>query len=1022
MSANAHTAVMTDLEQRIQDGRQLSAPRPRINRIMEDRFYGRKPRVDIQRAVLFTQSMMQTEAYPQVLRTALAIQYMMEHIEVVIQPHELIVGTAGGPGRYCVLYPETRGGQFPRDLPKILKAEGKAGYAMTQAEVDTVLNEVVPYWKGKTSHELYLNMLPRETRRVIYGDEEYATQGLIFDEANNAHTLSWTGSYEKVIREGLESIIRELEERKAGIEGNLLHNQMDKIYYLDAAILSCKAMITYAHRYADRAEAMAAEESDPVRRAELETIAEICRHVPEHPARNFYEAVQAQWFLQVGYRLENMNGGGVGLGRLDQYLYPLYKAGLEDGTLTEERAMEILECMFIKVGEVVPYQGKSTAGGHEGYTHFEALSLGGLTPDGRDATNPLGLESIIRELEERKAGIEGNLLHNQMDKIYYLDAAILSCKAMITYAHRYADRAEAMAAEESDPVRRAELETIAEICRHVPEHPARNFYEAVQAQWFLQVGYRLENMNGGGVGLGRLDQYLYPLYKAGLEDGTLTEERAMEILECMFIKVGEVVPYQGKSTAGGHEGYTHFEALSLGGLTPDGRDATNPLTYLILRSKKEFPFQYPDVSLRVHANTPDKLLRAAAEVVKVGYGCPKFFNDEEFITHYIAAGVPLHIARDYAACGCCGGRLPDYETYLAAVCNLNITAVLEMAMSDGWVHFGDGKYEKFLDTPIPAGQIQNMDDLMVNLEAAFTFFVRHIMKRTGTLEQSNALKLACPFTSALSEAGRINMKDLHQPCDRDYGLYIDNGAVNVIGIGTLIESLSALDEFVFRGREFTLEQVRQAVNANFEGYEPMRQKLLRAPKFANGDQHALELARRFDAMMQNVIVRHRTMHGGQKHLKFVPVASHVALGGKTIATPNGRRAGVALSEGISPTQGTDENGPITTLNAVAAINSHAHDLTMQRLLNIKLSPAFLEGESGIQNFIQIIRTFVDLKLWHIQFNVVNRETLLAAQKDPDKYRNLVVRVAGYCAYFTDLSEKLQTEIINRTEHTSMCTE
>ena len=204
MSANAHTAVMTDLEQRIQDGRQLSAPRPRINRIMEDRFYGRKPRVDIQRAVLFTQSMMQTEAYPQVLRTALAIQYMMEHIEVVIQPHELIVGTAGGPGRYCVLYPETRGGQFPRDLPKILKAEGKAGYAMTQAEVDTVLNEVVPYWKGKTSHELYLNMLPRETRRVIYGDEEYATQGLIFDEANNAHTLSWTGSYEKVIREGLE--------------------------------------------------------------------------------------------------------------------------------------------------------------------------------------------------------------------------------------------------------------------------------------------------------------------------------------------------------------------------------------------------------------------------------------------------------------------------------------------------------------------------------------------------------------------------------------------------------------------------------------------------------------------------------------------------------------------------------------------------------------------------------------------------------------------------------------------------
>ncbi|MED9780716.1 MAG: pyruvate formate lyase family protein [Peptococcaceae bacterium] len=825
---------LTDLEERIQDGRQLSSPRERINRIMDNRFYGKKPRVDIQRAVLFTESMRTTEAYPQILRIAMAIQYVLEHIAVEIQDDELIVGTAGGPGRYCMLYPETRGGQFPRDLPKILKSEGKAGYAMTQEEVDTVLRDIVPYWKGKTSHELYLNMLPKDTRRVIYGDDEYTTQGLIFDEANNAHTLSWTGSYEKVINEGLES--------------------------------------------------------------------------------------------------------------------------------------------------------------------------------------------IIRELEEKKANIEANLFDNQMDKIYYLDAAIMVCKATIAFAHRYADKAAEMAAVEKDPVRKKELQIIAENCRQVPEHPARNFYEAVQSQWFLQVGYRIENMNGGGVGLGRLDQYLYPIYQAGLDDGSLTEEKALEILECMFIKVGEVVPYQGKSTAGGHEGYTHFEALSLGGLTADGRDATNSLTYLILRSKKEFPFQYPDVSMRVHANTPNKLLRAAAEVVRVGYGCPKFFNDEEFINHYLAAGVPLHIARTYAASGCCGGRLPDYETYLVAVCNLNITAVLEMAINDGWVHFGDNKYEKFIEMPISADQIQNMDDLMVNLESAFTFFVRHIIKRTGTLEQSNALKLACPFTSALSEAGRINMKDLHQPCDKDYGLYIDNGAVNVIGIGTMVESLSAIDKFVFEEKLFTLKELKAAINANFDGYEPMRQKLLHAPKFANGDEHALNLARRFDAMMQNVIIRHRTMHGGKKHLKFVPVASHVALGKKTIATPNGRKAGEPLSEGISPTQGTDENGPITTLNAVAAINSHAHDLTMQRLLNMKLSPSFMEGEEGIRNFIQIIRTFVDLKLWHIQFNVVHRETLIEAQKQPDKYRNLVVRVAGYCAYFTDLSENLQNEIINRTEHTSMCTE
>ena len=239
MNASVQTHVLTDMEQRMQDGRQLSAPRERINRIMESRFYGKKPRVDIQRAVLFTESMRATEDQPQVMRTALAIRYIMEHINVDIQPYELIVGTAGGPGRYCVLYPETRGGQFPRDLPKILKAEGKAGYAMTQAEVDTVLNDVVPYWKGKTAHELYLNMLPKETRKVIYGDEEYATQGLIFDEANNSHTLSWTGSYQDVIDKGMESIIKELEDKKTAIEADLFHNQMDKIYFLDAAIMSC---------------------------------------------------------------------------------------------------------------------------------------------------------------------------------------------------------------------------------------------------------------------------------------------------------------------------------------------------------------------------------------------------------------------------------------------------------------------------------------------------------------------------------------------------------------------------------------------------------------------------------------------------------------------------------------------------------------------------------------------------------------------------------------------------------------
>lgn len=827
-SKNEH--VLTEIEQRIEDGRQLSSPRERINKIMEERFYGNKPRVDIQRALLFTESMRSTDDQPLSVRFAMAFAHVLDNIDVVIQPHELIVGTAGGAGRYCVLYPETRGGQFALDIPKILTAGEKSSYVMSKEDVDTVLDKIVPYWDGKTAHDLYLSMLPKETRKIIYGDERFAHQGIIFDEANNG-TLSWTGEYKRVVEQGLESIIAELEAKKQEIENDLCNNRMDKLTYLEASLICCHAMIRFANRYADKAEEMARNEADAKRKAELFKIAEICRNVPEHPARNFYEAVQAHWFLQVGYRIENMNGGGVGLGRFDQFMNPYF----------------------------------------------------------------------IRDLQT----------------------------------------------------------------------------------------------------------------------GALTEERALEILECMFIKVGEVVPYQGRSTAGGHQGYTHFEALSIGGQTPQGKDATTELTYLILRSKREFPFQYPEISLRVHTNTPEKLLRAAGETVRIGYGIPKLFNDEEHIFHYIAAGTPVPIARDYAACGCCGARLPNYETNLVAVCNLNIITVLEMAINDGWFHHGKDKLSKYIDPPIASVNIKNMDDLMTNLQACFDFFVRHIFKRTSTLEQTNSLRLAAPFTSMLSEAGRINMKDLHQHSKDDYGLFIDNGTVNIIGIGTMVESLAAMDQCVFKEKICSLQQLKDAMYSDFENAEPLRQRLLNSPKFANGDEDAMKLAVRFDTMMQDTILNYRTLCGGVKHLKFVPIATHVALGGTTIATPNGRKKGEPLSEGISPTQGTDVNGPISTMYAASGINSHAHDLTLQRLFNMKLSPSFLEGDDGLDNFVKIVRTFVDLRMWHIQFNVVNRETLIAAKKEPDKYRNLVVRVAGYCAYFTDLSDKLQGEIIDRTEHDSM---
>lgn len=819
--------VLTEVEKRMEDGRGLVCPRERINRILEDRFYGKKPRVDIQRAVHFTESMRDTESEPQVIRVAKAVAHAMDCCETVIQDHELIVGTAGGSGRYCMLYPETRGGQFAMDLPNILKSQGQGGYIMSEDAVETVLNEVVPYWKGKTAHEYYLSLLPEDTRKVIYGDSMYATAGLIHDEANNSHTLNWTGEYRRVI-----------------------------------------------------------------------------------------------------------------------------------------------QC---------------------------------------------GLRSVIDEAENKIAAIEEDLYHNQFDKTYFLRAVIIVCEALIRYANRYADQAQKMAEQEDDPTRKAELMRIAENCRQVPEHPARDFYEGIQSQWFVQLGYRFEAMNSGGIGLNRLDQYMYPLYQKGLDDGSLTEETALEILECLFIKIGEVIQYQGKSTGGVWEGYTHFEALTVGGQTVDGQDATNGLSYLLLRSKQEFPFQYPDVGVRLHANTPEKFLMEAAKVVQMGYGFPKFFNDEEVIPQYLNLGVPVEIARDYCQSGCLSARLSRYETYLPTGANINITAVLDMALNDGYVHYGEGRHEKFVDMPFGADEITNMDELMQNLEAAFTFFIRHNMKRTGALEMSNSVKMACPFASAMSEACMINMKDMHQPNVDGYGLYADNGATSIIGVGTTTEAMAAIDQYVFTDHILTLKDIREAVDADYVGFERIQELLKNGPKFGNGDERSIEIARIFDAMLQKVVKRYRTMYG-ERRLKFTPVASHVALGGKTRATANGRNAGAPLSEGISPTQGTDTEGPVTTLTAVARTNSRTCNNTMQRLLNLKLSPQTAAGEEGNRHIRQLLRTFVDLKLWHIQINVVNKETLLAAQKEPEKYRNLIVRVAGYCAYFVDLSSKLQGEIIARTEH------
>ena len=813
--------VLSPQEERLKNAK-VANPRERTNALLKG-FREQTPRIDTQRAVLFTESMQQTEAYPLNLRWAKALKHICENIDVVIQDHELIVGTCGGPGRYAILYPELRAGWYEKGLPDTQK---KDAFDISDEAIKEIMEKVVPYWKGRTSHEMYLAIMDPETRAIIYGDDDYGSTGMMQDNANVSSCLNWPGNYDYVMSHGLNAIREEAEEKLKAIRSTLKENHYEKIPYLQAEIETCDAMEILAKRYADKAREMAAVEADMKRKAELEQIAKNCEWVPMHAPRNFWEGLQCQWFVQMGYKLEQQISGGIGSGRIDQYMYPLYKKDIESGMLDEERALELLDCLWLKIASNVIF----------------------------NATN------------------------------------------------------------------------------------AGNFWE----------------------------------------------------------------------------GHAHFEQVVVGGQTPQGQDACNELTYLIIRSKRELPITYPDLAVRLHSCSPNELLRACAELIKDGTGFPKFFNDEEIIPVMLQNGCTMEEARNYCGAGCTEMRAPERDCYLPLGGHCNLAAALEMAMSDGWVHYGGTHYEKKIDMPIPSNQITSYEDILKNLKVAVNYYTDHFTKRQTAMELTDPQRLAAPFMSMLHPIAHKAMMDIHQR-NIPGGIYHDTGNATFNGFGTVAESLAAMKKVVFEDKKISFSTLKKALEVDFKGYEPIQQMLLNAPKYGNNDAYADEVARELDALILNTVKENKTTYGNQ-YVKFVPITSHVGMGHKTIATPNGRNAGVALSEGISPTQGVDVEGPIATLMSIKNAMSRVHSNSASRLLNMKLSPQAVAGEKGTQDLMRILRTWVDLKLWHIQFAVINRDTLLKAQEKPEEYKNLIVRVAGYSAYFTDLSPGLQTEIINRTEH------
>lgn len=587
-----------------------------------------------------------------------------------------------------------------------------------------------------------------------------------------------------------------------------------------------------------------------------------------------------------------------------------------------------------------------------------------------------------------------------------LRAMDLSCDAVILFARRHAALARETAAREADPVRRAELEKVADVCDRVPAHAPRDFHEALQYYWFCHLAVITELNGWDSFSPGHLDQHLLPFYRRGLESGLLSRESARELIECFFVKFNNhPAPPKVGVTAEESGTYTDFANINLAGLRADGADGSNELTHLLLDVIDEMHLLQPSSNLQLSRKTPDAVLKHALQVIRNGYGFPSIFNADAVVEEQLRQGKTLADARAGGCSGCVEVGAFGKEAYILTG-YFNLVKVLELTLHDGV----DPRTGRRLGPPTgPAESFKTFEDLF----AAFRKQVHHLidvkLRGNQVIEQVYAAHMPAPFLSVITD-----------DCIRkglDYnagGARYNNSYIQFVGIGSLTDCLSAMRQLVYRDRAIPVGQLVAAVDRNFETDQALRQRLLnRSPKYGNDDDAADDLAVAVFDMLFEALDGRPNSKGGKYRVEMLPTTCHVYFGSVTGAMPDGRRAGEPLSEGISPVQGADRHGPTAVLRSAAKMD---HVKAGGTLLNLKFTPALLAGDEGLTQLAHLVRGYFKMDGHHVQFNVVTADALRKAQADPDQHRDLIVRVAGYSDYFCDLSTELQNEIIARTEH------
>ena len=643
---------------------------------------------------------------------------------------------------------------------------------------------------------------------------------------------------------------------------------------------------------------------------------------------------------------------------------------------------------------------------------------------------------------------------NQGDADYaersaFLKSVIKSLDAAIMYAKRYADLAEKMADECNIEERKCELYTIARNCRSVPENGAKSFYEACQSFWFVQLLLQTES-SGHSISPGRFDQYMYPYYKADIDSGAITREFAQELMDCIWVKLNDLNKVRDAASAEGFAGYSLFQNLICGGQTKDGLDATNDLSFMCITASMHVMLPQPSLSIRVWNGSPHDLLVWAAKLTRTGVGLPAYYNDEVIIPSLISRGLTMEDARDYNIIGCVEPQKSGKTDGWHDAAFFNMCRPLELVFSNGY----DGN-EKI---GIESGNIDSMktyDEFFEAYKKQMKYCISLLVNADNAIDMAHAKRCPLPFLSSMVSDCIGKGKSVQEG-----GAVYNFTGPQGFGIANMADSLYTIKKLVFDEKKFTLRELKEALDCNFgkddvrnaenitialvkklsengetpsekqiaeiyekiksasdagkkEKYIKIHDMIEELDKFGNDKEEVDSLAREAAYAYTRPLETFKNPRGGIFQAGLYPVSANVPLGAQTGATPDGRYARQPVADGVSPSAGRDVNGPTASANSVSAID---HSIASNgTLFNMKFHPSALEGDSGIESFIALVRGYFDRKGSHMQFNVVSKETLIDAQKHPEKYKSLVVRVAGYSALFTTLSKSLQDDIINRTE-------